>query len=61
VEYGKINSTAFLSEKIEISRIKHGKTQTINTLIEEEVLLFANYLRNEVNQRKPRLDLINKL
>jgi hypothetical protein len=31
---------------VEIPRIKHGKQQTIDTLISEEALLFAKYLRN---------------
>jgi hypothetical protein len=32
---------------VEISRIKHGNKQTIDTLISEEALLLAKYLRNE--------------
>jgi hypothetical protein len=32
---------------VEIPRIKHGKTQSIDTLISEEAHFFANYLRNE--------------
>lgn len=32
---------------VEVPRIKVGNRQTIETLINEEVLLFANYLRQE--------------
>jgi len=33
--------------KVEIPRIKHGKKQTLETLINEEGLLLAKYLRKE--------------
>ena len=42
-------------KRIEIPRIKHGKRQTLDTLINEEVLLLAKYLRNERKQWFPRL------
>ena len=32
---------------VNVERIKVGKRQTIDTLISEEALLFAKYLRNE--------------
>jgi hypothetical protein len=32
---------------IEVPRIKHGSRQSIDTLIAEEALLFAKYLRQE--------------
>jgi hypothetical protein len=32
---------------VEVPRIKVGKRQTIDTLISEEALLFAKYLRRE--------------
>jgi len=41
--------------KVEIPRIKHGNKQELETLINEECLLFAKYLRNEIPQWKPRL------
>ena len=44
---------------IEITRIKHGNKQTIDTLISEETLLFAKYLRNERREWNPRIPLIN--
>ena len=41
--------------KVEIPRIKHGKKQTLETLINEEALLFAKYLRHERETWKPRI------
>jgi hypothetical protein len=40
---------------VEIPRIRVGQRQTIETLISEEALLFAKYLRNERKQWIPRL------
>jgi CRISPR-associated protein Cas1 len=42
--------------KVNIQRIKVGKKQTIDTLINEEALLFAKYLRNEKLKWIPRLE-----
>jgi len=39
---------------VEIPRIKHGNKQTLDTLINEEFLLFAKYLRNERTSWNPR-------
>jgi len=39
---------------VEISRIKVENKQTIETLINEEELLFAKYLRNEIGYWVPR-------
>ena len=44
----------FFESALEISRIKVGKKQTIATLINEEALLFAKYLRNERETWIPR-------
>jgi hypothetical protein len=41
--------------KVEIPRIKHGKRQTLDTLINEEALLLAKFLRKEKKEWKPRL------
>jgi CRISPR-associated protein Cas1 len=41
----KLNS--FFESTVEIPRMKHGKRQTVETLINEEALLLAKYLRNE--------------
>lgn len=38
----------------EIPRIKHGKKQTIDTLINEEVLLLASFIRKDLNEWVPR-------
>jgi CRISPR-associated protein Cas1 len=45
----------YFESKVEIPRIKHGDRQTIETLINEESLLFAKYLRNEQRIWIPRI------
>ena len=45
----------YLDSMVEIPRIKHGKRQTLDTLISEEALLFANYLRNGQENWAPRI------
>ena len=45
----------FFESNIEVPRIKVGKRQTLETLINEEALLFAKYLRNEREAWKPRI------
>jgi len=45
--------------KVEIPRIKHGNKQELETLINEECLFFAKYLRNERDSWKPRLPQLN--
>jgi hypothetical protein len=44
---------------VEIHRIKHGKRQTFDTLISEEALLLAKFLRNERKEWFPRIVIIN--
>jgi CRISP-associated protein Cas1 len=46
---------AFFNRMVEIERIKIGKRQTIDTLISEEALLFAKYLRQERKEWTPRV------
>ena len=41
--------------KVEIPLIRYGKRQMIETLINEEVLLLAKYIRNESNIWDPRI------
>jgi hypothetical protein len=41
--------------KVEIPRIKIGQRQTMETLINEEAMLFGKYLRNERQILIPRL------
>ena len=45
----------FFELKVEIPRIKVGKRQTLETLINEETLLFARYLRKEGKTWIPRI------
>ena len=49
------NLNRFFESAVEIPRIKVGKRQTIETLINEEALLFAKYLRNERQTWNPRI------
>lgn len=44
---------------VEIPRIKIGTRQTIDTLINEEALLFAKFLRNEKKEWNLRIANIN--
>jgi hypothetical protein len=44
--------------KVEVPRIKHGEKQTLDTLICEEALLLAKYLRGERNTWTPRLPFL---
>jgi hypothetical protein len=44
----------FFESRIDVPRIKFGKKQSIETLINEECLLFARYLRNEKCDWIPR-------
>ena len=46
--------TMFIESKVEVPRLKVGKKQTIETLVNEEALLFAKYLRNERQAGIPR-------
>lgn len=57
-DFGTKDFSARLNEYfemyVEIPRIKVGERQTIETLINEEALLFAKYLRTEIATWKPR-------
>ena len=46
---------AFFNRIVDVERIKVGNRQTIDTLICEEALLFAKYIRNEKKDWKPRI------
>jgi len=46
--------TAFFGSYVEIPRIKIGERQTVETLINEEALLFSKFLRNEQEIWIPR-------
>lgn len=43
------------NREVKIPRIQHGKRQTLDTLISEEALLLAKFLRNERNKWYPRM------
>jgi len=47
----------YFESMVEIPRMKVGERQTIETLISEEALLFAKYLRNEKETWHPRIAL----
>jgi hypothetical protein len=42
---------------VEIERMRHGKQQTIETLINEEAFLLAQYLRDEQKEWSPRITI----
>ncbi|MHA2426945.1 MAG: hypothetical protein ACXADB_02825 [Candidatus Hermodarchaeia archaeon] len=44
----------FFESYIEIPRMKVGKKQTVETLINEEALLLAKFLRDEIDVWNPR-------
>jgi len=46
---------SLFERKVEIPRIKHGERQTLDTLICEEALLLAKFLRGERGGWVPRL------
>jgi len=46
-----------LNRGVEIPRIKIGLRQTIETLISEEAMLFARYLRSEKKTWLPRISV----
>ena len=48
----------YFESMVEIPRMKVGKRQTFETLISEEALLFAKYLRNERKDWLPRSPII---
>jgi CRISPR-associated protein Cas1 len=44
----------FFDRMVDVPRIRHGNRQSIDTLISEEALLFAKFLRNERKEWQPR-------
>jgi len=50
---GKLET--FFESKVEVPRVRVGKRQTIETLVNEESLLFSKYLRNERKAWIPRI------
>jgi hypothetical protein len=47
--------TAFFDRMVNVERIKVGNWQTIDALISEEALLFAEFIRNEKKDWQPRV------
>jgi CRISPR-associated protein Cas1 len=45
----------YFTMKVDVSRIRMGNNQEIETLINEEALLFAQYIRNEKSSWIPRI------
>jgi hypothetical protein len=52
------NLNQYFESTVEIPRIKIGKRQTLETLINEEALLFAKYLRDERETWVPRIAVV---
>ncbi len=48
----------FFETKLEVPRIMHGRRQSVETLINEEALLLAKYLRGEKKDWAPRVPKI---
>ena len=46
----------FFESTVKIPRIKIGNRQTIETLINEEALLFASHLNNSCKEWQPRIN-----
>jgi CRISPR/Cas system-associated endonuclease Cas1 len=46
---------SLFEKEVDIPRIRYGKKQTLDTLISEEALLLAKYLRNEKKMWTPRI------
>jgi hypothetical protein len=49
------NLNEYFSMKVEVPRVRYGKSQEIETLISEEAFLLAQYLRNERQSWNPRI------
>ena len=45
----------YVQSRVEIPAMRHGKTQTIETLISEEALFLVKYLRDEKTDWIPRI------
>jgi CRISPR-associated protein Cas1 len=52
---------AFFDRMVNVERIKVGNWQTIDTLISEEALLFAKFLRNERKDWNPRTSILTEI
>jgi len=50
-----ISLNRYFENKVDVPRVRIGEQQEIETLINEEALLFAQYLRNEKDSWNPRI------
>jgi hypothetical protein len=50
---GELNR--FFESRVEVKRIRNGEHQTLETLINEEALLFGKYMRKEIKSWIPRI------
>lgn len=49
----------FLLMRVEIPLLRYGRRQAIETLINEEALLLAKYLRDEKTDWTPRIVMVH--
>lgn len=49
----------YFETKVEVPLIRHGKRQRVETLINEETLLLAKYIRNENKEWVPRIAFLD--
>jgi CRISPR-associated protein Cas1 len=49
---------SLFESEVDIPRIRYGKKQTLDTLINEEALLLAKFLRSEIQEWNPRQPII---
>ena len=49
----------YFESKVEIPAMRHGKRQRVETLINEEAFLLAQYLRNEKTDWTPRIATVH--
>lgn len=47
----------YFDSTVEVERIRHCRRQTVETLINEEALLLAQYLRDENETWSPRITI----
>jgi CRISPR-associated protein Cas1 len=52
---------SLFESEVDIPRIRYGKKQTLDTLINEEALLLAKFLRSEIQEWNPRQPIIEHL
>jgi len=53
--------TEYFEKTVDIARIMHGNRQSIDTLISEEALLLAKFLRGEREEWQPRIAIVKQI